>query len=115
MKATTAFVVISVAGIVGCAGSVAPPNDQWAAAQADLGRAQAGGAPGDPDARLHLQLAEEDLQAAKRLIGTDNERATTLTELASTEAQFALTLAKSSAARQSAQEAAAEVRKAQGK
>jgi hypothetical protein len=115
MKAKMAFVVISVAGTIGCAGSVPSPNDQWAAAQADVGRAQAGGAPDNPEARLHLQLAQEDLQAAKRLIGTDNKRATTLTELARAEAQLALTLAKSSAAHQAAEGAAAELQKAQAK
>ncbi|MBV9946249.1 MAG: hypothetical protein JOZ69_05325, partial [Myxococcales bacterium] len=38
-----------VAPAAGCASRVPPPNDQWAAAQADVGRAQAGGAPDVPD------------------------------------------------------------------
>jgi hypothetical protein len=46
MSPKTAFVVLSIFGSVACGGSVPPPNDQWAAAQADVGRAQSGGAPG---------------------------------------------------------------------
>ena len=115
MKAIAVSAVVLLSGTMSCASSVPPPNDQWAAAQADVGRAQAGGAPQSPDAKLHLQLAQEDLQKAKQLIGTDNWRATTLTELARTEAQLALTLAKSSTAEDSARKAAADVQNAQGK
>jgi hypothetical protein len=80
---------------VGCgASSGPPPNDSWAAARADVGRAEAGGAPAVPQARLHLQLAQEDLQQAKRLMGDDNKRATSLCAVASTEAQLAFSLAK---------------------
>ncbi len=56
------WAVVLVTGAVACGESIPPPNDQWAAAQADVGRAQSGGAPENPDARLHLQLAQEVLQ-----------------------------------------------------
>ena len=55
-----------------------PPNDEFAAAQTDVGRAEAGGAPTVPDAKLHLQLAQEDLQKSKDLIDKDNKRAASL-------------------------------------
>jgi hypothetical protein len=48
-----------------------------------VGRAEAGGAPAVPDAKLHLQLAQEDLQKGKALIGNDNKRAATLIVLCS--------------------------------
>jgi Domain of unknown function (DUF4398) len=115
MKPIAVSAVVLLSGAMACASSVPPPNDQWAAAQADVGRAQAGGAPQGPDAKLHLQLAQEDLQHAKQLIGSDNWRATTLTELARVEAQLALTLAKSSAAEDTARKAATDVQNAQGK
>jgi hypothetical protein len=51
MSPKTAFVVLSIFGSVACGGSVPPPNDQWAAAQADVGRAQSGGAPEYPFTR----------------------------------------------------------------
>ncbi len=92
-RSAIAITVVSAA-LAACASSVPPPNDEWAAAQADVGRAQAGGAPGVPDAKLHLQLAEEDLQKSKALIGDDNRRASTLTEVARVEAQLASSLAK---------------------
>jgi len=65
-----------------------------------------------PDARLHLQLAEEDLQKAKALIGNDNQRATTLTEVARAEAQLALSLGKQAEADGQARQAQAELAKA---
>jgi Domain of unknown function (DUF4398) len=91
--------------VAGCSSSVPPPNDQWSVAQVEVGRAQAGGAPNVPDAKLHLQLAEEDLQKAKSLIGNDNKRAGTLIVLASTEAQLATTLAQAARAGDEAQQA----------
>jgi hypothetical protein len=89
---------ISVVGgtagsLSGCGSSVPPPNDAWAAAQTAIGRAQAGGSDGVPDAKLQLQLAVEDLRHAKSLIGVDNARATTLCAVSNSEAQLALSLA----------------------
>jgi hypothetical protein len=84
--------------VLACAGSGPPPQDAWAVAQADIGRAQAGGAPDVPEAKLHLQLATEDLQRSREAMGSDNERAKTLSALASVEARLALSLAKSAAA-----------------
>jgi hypothetical protein len=64
-----------------------------------------------PDARLHLQLAEEDLGKAKALIGNDNQRATTLTEVARSEAQLALSLGKQAEADAQARQAQADLAK----
>jgi len=102
----------AMAGAFGCADSVPPPHDQWAAAQADVGRAQAGGAPDVPDARLHLQLAQEDLQRAKQLIGTDNARAASLCAVARSEAQLAFSLSGQARAEQLARSEEAEAQKA---
>jgi len=111
-KAVFAVMVASAACIAACASSFPPPNNEWAAAQGDVGRAQAGGAPNVPEARLHLQLAEENLQKAKALIGTDNQRAGTLTEVARSEAQLALALGKQAEADGQARQAQAELAKA---
>jgi hypothetical protein len=102
-------------GLVACAASTPPPNNEWAAAQADLGRAQAGGAPAVPAARLHLQLAQEDLSAGKQLIGQDDRRATTLIALARTEAQLASSLARQAAADDQAKSAEETLARATGK
>jgi hypothetical protein len=111
-KALFAVVIGSAGWVAACASSFPPPNDEWAAAQADVGRAQAGGAPSVPDARLHLQLAEEDLQKSKALIGDDNHRAATLTAVARAEAVLALSLAKEAEADGQARQAQADLSKA---
>jgi hypothetical protein len=116
-KTTKAWlVVLAVAALdVGCGSSaLPPPNDQWAAAEADVGRAQAGGAPAVPEAMLHLQLAQEDLQKARQLIGKDDTRANTLTALARAEAQLAFTLAKQVAAQDQARTAQGELHDSAG-
>ena len=96
-----------------CGSSIPPPNDEWAAAQADVGRAQAGGAPSVPDAKLHLQFAIEDLARSKKLIGEDNARAASLTAAARAEAQLALSIAQAAAAEDRASSAQEELQKAQ--
>jgi hypothetical protein len=110
------FLTIMVFAIetTACGSSLPPPNDDWAQAQADLGRAEAGGAPSVPDAKLHLQLAAEDLQKSKDLMGQDNRRAESLISLARTEAQLALSLAKAYQAMGTAQQAQADLMKAKG-
>jgi hypothetical protein len=67
-----------------------------------VGRAQGGGAPSVPDARLHLQLAQEDLAKSKQLIDVDNGRAATLIALARVEAQLALSVTKAATAQDQA-------------
>jgi len=95
---------LAAACVVGCADSTPPPNDQWAAANEQVGRATAT-APAIPDAKLHLQLAQEDMQKSKALIGSDNRRATTLIALATAEAQLATALANAAQAQDAAQRA----------
>jgi hypothetical protein len=100
---------------VACGGTIPPPNDEWSAAQADVGRAESGGAPAVPDAKLHLQLAQEDLQKSKALMNNqENERAASLVALARAEAQLALSLARATQAQGDAQQAQQDLQKAKG-
>jgi len=112
--ATIACLLPFAAAAVACGASFPPPNDEWAAAQADVGRAEAGGAPSVPNAKLHLQLAQEDLTKSKTLIDNDNKRATDLIAVARVEAQLALSLAKQQIAQDAAQKAADDLAKAKG-
>lgn len=105
--------LLSISAIA-CGSALPAPSEEWAAAQADVGRAQAGGAPSVPNARLHLELAQEDLQKSKDLMDKDNKRATSLVSLARTEAQLALSLAKAAQAQDDAQKAQQDVQKAKG-
>ncbi len=98
-----------------CGSSFPQPNDQFAAAQKDVGRAQEGGAQGIPDAKLHLQLANESLTKAKELMDKDNKRAASLISRASAEAELALALAKASMAKADADEATEKLAKAKAK
>jgi hypothetical protein len=108
---TIALAVVSSLAIA-CGAGGPPPNDEWAAAQADVGRAQAGGADQVPDAKLHLQLAQEDLWKSKQLFNDDNRRAASLIAVARTEAQLALAIAEAAAAVDDQTQAEAELRKA---
>jgi Domain of unknown function (DUF4398) len=107
--------VALAAEMLACGASLPPPNNEWAAAQADVGRAQAGGAPVVPAAKLHLQLAQEDLATSKELFDRDNRRASTLVVLARTEAQLALSLSKESVAQNDASAAQDTLAKSTGR
>jgi hypothetical protein len=108
--------IVTITGLgVGCAASTPPPSNEWAAAQADIGRAQAAGAPDQPDAKLHLQLAQEDQATGKRLFDQDNKRATTLMALARTEAQLSFSLAREAQAEAQAKVFNDQLAKAEGK
>ena len=67
-----------------------------------------------PDAKLHLQLSEEDLQKSKALINQDNARAASLIGVARVEAQLALKLAKAAQAADQLRQAQAELQKTKG-
>jgi hypothetical protein len=103
-KTVGAFILVGTV-LSACAESLPPPNDQWAAAKEDVGRAESGGARDVPNAKLHLQLAQEDLQQAKQLMGVDNKRATSVTEAARAEAQLALSLSRAASAQEAARQA----------
>ena len=113
--ATIVTLSLLATAAAGCGASFPPPNDEWAAAQTDVGAAEAGGAPNVPDAKLHLELSQEDLKASKDLIDKgDNKRAASLIAVARVEAQLALSLAKASVAADQARQAQADVQKAKG-
>ncbi len=97
-----------------CGSSFPPPKDEWAAAHDDVGRAEAGGAPGVPMAKMHLQIAQEDLEKSKGLIDNDNRRAADLIAVARAEAQLALSLAKQQQAEDQAKKAQDDLAKAKG-
>jgi hypothetical protein len=113
MRIATIALLSVFAAACGSSG-LPPPNTSFEQAQADLGRAEAGGAPGVPDAKLHLQLANEDLAKSKDMVGQDNHRAESLLELSRIEAQLALSLAKAAQAQAGASQAQQEVQKAKG-
>jgi hypothetical protein len=102
-------------GDMACGSSVPPPTDQWAAAQASVGRAQGSGAPYVPDANLHLQFATEDLQRCRQLMNKDNRRAEGACALANSEAELATSLARQASAQSEAMKAQTDLQNASGR
>jgi hypothetical protein len=114
MRSSLVCLVLSL-GLASCGSSFPPPNDQFAAAQKDVGRAQESGANSVPEAKLHLQLANESLQKAKDQMEKEPQRASSLIARASAEAGLAIALAKESTAKGEAQEALDKLAKAKSK
>jgi 3-methyladenine DNA glycosylase/8-oxoguanine DNA glycosylase len=100
--------------VAACATSYPLPNDQYAAAEKQVGRAQASSADANPNAKLYLQLAQEDLAKAKALMNEDNKRARTLIERADAEADLAASLARSAQAQSEAQAVTEQLTKLKG-
>lgn len=71
------------------------PQESLTAAQASVKGAEVGGATEDPRAQLHLKLANEQIERAKKLIADDdNEEAARVIERAQVDADLALALAQ---------------------
>jgi outer membrane murein-binding lipoprotein Lpp len=100
----------SLAVVLGGCASYAAPNDHLATSMASLRAAQEVGAERDPQAALHVRLAQEEVNRAKQLIADgDNERADYETMRANADAQLAVMLMRGNAAQAKAQEATAKL------
>lgn len=87
-------------------GGAAVPQEALTAAQASVKGAEVGGAGEDPKAQLHLKLAHEQIEKAKKLIAEDdNEEAARVIERAQVDADLALALAQQAKALRDAKDA----------
>lgn len=87
-------------------GGAAVPQETLTAAQAAAKGAEVGGANEDPKAQLHLKLANEQIEKAKKLIADgDNEEAARLVDRAQADADLALALAQQGKALRDAKDA----------
>jgi Domain of unknown function (DUF4398) len=101
---TLAFGVYTA--LLGACGGAAVPQDALTAAEASVKGAEVGGAAENPKAALHLKLAKEQIEKAKKLIADDdNEEAKNVIDRAQADADLALALAKEAKARAEAAEA----------
>lgn len=102
--------VAAVTVLVGCAGAPVPQgrvNSSGAAIRA----AQEVGAQNEPQAALHLRLAEEQRAQGLQLIDKgDNERADLMLERAQSDAEVAVVLAREAQTREQANRTLEEVR-----
>lgn len=96
---------IAAASALACGGA-AVPQEALSAAQASAKGAEVGGANEDPKAQLHLKLAHEQIEKAKKLIADDeNEEAARVIDRAQADADLALALAQEAKSRREAKEA----------
>jgi Domain of unknown function (DUF4398) len=96
---------LTAVSAVACGGA-AVPQESLTAAQAAVKGAEVGGAKEDPQAQLHLKLAGEQIDKAKKLIEDgDNEEAARVIDRAQADADLALALAEQAKARKEAKEA----------
>jgi len=91
-KLTT--ILITASGLaLGCGASHPPPTQQMADAQSATRAAEELGATGEPQAQLHVKLAEEQMGKAKKAMKDDeNERAESMLGRAKADAELAVAL-----------------------
>jgi hypothetical protein len=95
---------------LGC-GSAAVPTEKLTAAEASLRAAKEVGASSVPQAELHLKLAEEQVQLARKLSADgENERAAQVLLRAKADADLALALARNAQAEHSLEAAGGKLR-----
>ena len=109
-RTTSSFTLVLVActavfGSVGC-GSYPAPTERMVASQSSLRAAQEVGAQNNPQAALHLKLAQEQIEEARQLMADgENKRAEFVLLRAGADAELAVALAREASARAEAQKA----------
>lgn len=92
--------------LLACGSSMPPPSDKLASAEAAARSARELGAEREPKAALHLRLATEQIDQAKKLMSEgDNKRADLVLQRASSDAELSVMLAKENTARGEAEKA----------
>jgi hypothetical protein len=95
MKTQRMMMTAGVLLALGCASGAPLPTQQMADVQSANRSATELGAQQNPRAELHLKLAEEQLDQAKRAVADDdNERATSLLMRAKADAELAVALTR---------------------
>lgn len=108
---------LSVAGCVAlgaaCAGAPPVPAERFTNAEAEIKAAQEIGAANNPQGKLHLQQANDQLEAAKKLSKDKPEVAVRKLDNAQAEAELAKSVTREQATRAEADEAKARLVSAQ--
>jgi hypothetical protein len=104
--AKSLLALMACGALLAACGGAAVPQDALTAAEASVKGAEVGGAAENPKAALHLKLAKEQIEKAKKAIAEDeNEEAKQWIDRAQADADLALALAKEAKARADAAEA----------
>jgi len=105
-KLALRMILVGLAAALAACGGAAVPQETLTAAQASVKGAEVGGANEDPKAQLHLKLANEQIDKAKKLIEDgDNEEAARMIDRAQADADLALALAQQAKAMREAKDA----------
>ncbi len=92
--------------LAACGGTMPPPSDRLASAEAATRSARELGAEKEPKAALHMKLAQEQIELAKKLTTDgENRRADLVLQRASSDAELSVMLAKENNANGEAQKA----------
>ncbi|HVH45388.1 MAG TPA: DUF4398 domain-containing protein [Labilithrix sp.] len=96
-----------LAGLVAaCGSSFQPPTDRLASSEAAIRSARELGAENDPQAALHVRLADEQLATARNLMKDgENRRADIVLQRSKSDAELAVMLTREKAAKTEAQRA----------
>ena len=99
--------MMAAAGLVAAGGSsMQPPTDRLASSEAAIRSAKELGAQNDPQASLHVKLADEQMASARNLMKDgDNRRADLVLQRASSDAELAVMIARERAAKTEAEKA----------
>jgi len=100
--------------VVACGAGALPPTERLASAEAAARSARELGAEKDSRAALHLKLAEEQLEQAKKLVNVDKKRAEAVALRASSDAELAVMLAKERSANEEAQKVEEKLKSVKG-
>jgi hypothetical protein len=108
MKILTTSFVAGIGLMALACGSTPQPTERLASAQAAVRAAKEVGAKDVPQAQLHTQLAEEQVQQAQKMIEDgDNERAEMVLRRAQADAELAVALTRENDSQKQAQAAEA--------
>ncbi len=95
--------VLGLCVVASACASTPPPTERMASAESAVRAARELGADQVPRAQLHLQLAQEDIGRARKLMKDgENQRADYLLQRASADAELGVALARYEAARRGA-------------
>jgi hypothetical protein len=101
---------VAVASCAACGGYTVPPQ-HITGAQTAIAAARGGGADADPQAALHLKLAEEQYSGARNLMTSGDQKQADLMFLRSqADAQLAQSLARKSTATAETQQTVEQIR-----
>ncbi len=111
MKSSSFMGVVAACFLIACGSSMPPPSDRLASAEAAARSARELGAEREPKAQLHLKLAADQIEQAKKLMADgDNKRADLILQRANADAELSVWIAKEGNAKAEAEKAQEKVK-----